>query len=82
MCAACFRISFCVSPAADEPNELAVDGVDNATPVDTAIVHQAIERVLLAGEEFAQGTVGVVRRCLHGEERQLGFLTGPPFWPV
>ena len=63
-------ISFCVSPAADEPNELAVDGVDNATPVDTAIVHQAIERVLLAGEEFAQGTVGVVRRCLHGEERQ------------
>ena len=63
-------ISFCVSPAADEPNELAVDGVDNATPVDTAIVHQAIERVLLAGEEFAQGTVGVVRRYLHGEERQ------------
>ena len=55
--------------SADQPDELAVDGVDDAAPVDTPVIHQAIERVLLAGEQLAKGAVGIVRRCLDGEER-------------
>ena len=58
-----------VSPTADNPDELAVDGVDNAAPVDTPIVHQAIERVLLAGEQLAKRTISVVRRGFDRKER-------------
>lgn len=58
-----------VSPTADKPDELAVDGVDNAAPVDTPIVHQAIERVLLAGEQLAKRTISVVRRGFDRKER-------------
>ena len=56
--------------SADQPDELAVDGVDDAAPVDTPVIHQAIERVLLAGEQLAKGAVGIVRRRLDGEERE------------
>ena len=49
-------------PAADEPDELTVNGVDNAAPVDTPVIHQAIERVLLVGEQLAKGAVGIVHR--------------------
>lgn len=32
-------ISLCISPAADQADELAVDGVDDAMPVDTSVIH-------------------------------------------
>lgn len=58
-----------ISPAADKTDQLAVDRVKEAAPVNTSVIHQAIERVLLAGEQLAKGAVGIGRRSLDGKER-------------
>jgi hypothetical protein len=58
-----------IRPAADEAYQLTVDGMDEASPINTSIVHQTIERVLLAGEQLAQRTVLILRRGLDGKER-------------
>ena len=63
-------------PAADEPDELTVNGVDNAAPVDTPVIHQAIERVLLAGEQLAKGAVGIVRRLSQRIRSHSSFISG------
>lgn len=60
---------FGICPAADKADQLAVDGMDKTTPVDATVIHQAVERVLLAGKQLAEGAVSIVRRCLDGEER-------------
>ena len=62
-------ISFGISPAADKTNQLADDGMDKATPINTSVIHQSIERVLLAGKQLAERIVSIVRRCLDGEKR-------------
>ena len=59
----------CIGPSADETNQLAVDGVEDAPPVYASIIHQAVKRVLLAGKQLAKGAVRIIRRCLNGEER-------------
>lgn len=58
-----------ISPAVDKTDQLAVDRVKEAAPVNTSVIHQAIERVLLAGEQLAKGAVGIGRRSLDGKER-------------
>ena len=60
---------FSIRPAADKTNQLAVDGMDEATPINTSIIHQAVESVLLAGEQFAKRAVGIVCRSFDGKER-------------
>lgn len=60
---------FSISPAADKTNQLAVDGMDEATPINTSIIHQAVESVLLAGEQLAKRTVGIISRGLDRKER-------------
>ena len=62
--------TFRVSPAADKTDQLAVDGMDEAAPVNASVIHQAIERILLAGEQLAKGAVSIICRRLHGEERK------------
>ena len=60
---------FSICPAADKTNQLAVDGMDEATPVYASVIHQAVERVLLAGEQLAKCAVSIVRRSFDGKER-------------
>ena len=55
--------------AADEANQLVVDGVEYAFPINAPIIHQTEKRVFLAGKQLAKGAVRIVRRCLDGEER-------------
>ena len=56
---------FDVSPATDEGGQLPTDGVSNTAPVNTSVIHDAIERVLLAGEQLAKSAALIVGRCLH-----------------
>ena len=62
--------TFGVSPAADKTDQLAVDGMDEAAPVNASVIHQSIECVLLAREQLAKGAVSIICRRLHGEERE------------
>lgn len=57
------------APATGEGGQLPTDGVSNTAPVNTSVIHDAIERVLLAGEQLAKRAALIVGRCLHGEER-------------
>lgn len=65
------RMTQRVSPLAstDEGDQLSTGGVSNTTPVNTSVIHDAIERVLLAGEQLAKSVALIVGRHLHREER-------------
>lgn len=57
------------APATGEGGQLPTDGVSNTAPVNMSVIHDAIERVLLAGEQLAKRAALIVGRCLHREER-------------
>lgn len=60
----------CVNPATYLSDELSVDGVYEASPINASVIHKAVEHILLAGEQLAETAARVIGGILHGEERE------------
>lgn len=67
-----------IRTATDSRNKMTVDWINDTPPVDTAIVHEAIESILLAAEQSPEIAIGINTRILYRKERkqndQLGQL--------
>ena len=60
----------CIRTAANLADELAVDGVNKASPINATVIHKAVEHIFLAGEQLAETAVRVISGILHGKERK------------
>ena len=64
------HIRFCCCLAAHTRIQLSENRVDYTSPIDVAVVHEAIEHILIACKQFAECRGRIIGSILHREERE------------